>query len=117
MLLRRHQPAAHDESRLASPSRVPCGAAREGCRAPRATSRVLGCGQITTNHGDRKELRIRGLKELSGRVVPFFEAHPLRTAKRSSFNCFAEVISLMQGGEHLTVDGLARIRELASRMN
>jgi len=48
----------------------------------------FGCGQITVNHGDRKELRIRGLNELSTRVVPFFEAHPLRTVKRSSFRMF-----------------------------
>src|SRR5207249_3305621 len=27
----------------------------------------FGCGQITTNHGDRKELRIRGLRQLSER--------------------------------------------------
>jgi LAGLIDADG endonuclease len=75
------------------------------------------CGQITRNHGDRKELRIRGLRELSERVVPFFAANPLRTVKRSSFDCFAEVIRLMQRGEHLTMEGLARIKELASRMN
>jgi hypothetical protein len=49
----------------------------------------FGCGQITTNHGDRKELRIRGLKQLSEQVVPFFEAHPLRTVKRASFARFA----------------------------
>ena len=65
----------------------------------------FGCGQVTTNHGDRKELRIRGLKELSERVVPFFEAHPLRTVKRTSFERFAEVIRLMQRGEHLTTEG------------
>ncbi len=75
------------------------------------------CGQITVNHGDRKELRIRGLKELSERVVPFFETHPLRTVKRSSFECFAEVIRLMQRGDHLTTEGLTRITELAGRMN
>ena len=69
------------------------------------------------NHGDRKELRIRGLKELSERVVPFFETHPLRTVKRSSFECFAEVIRLMQRGDHLTTEGLTRIKELAGRMN
>jgi LAGLIDADG endonuclease len=75
------------------------------------------CGQITVNHGDRKELRIRGLKDLSERVAPFFKAHPLRTVKRSSFECFAEVIQLMQRGDHLTMKGLTRIRELAGRMN
>src|SRR3989337_2411027 len=77
----------------------------------------FGCGQITVNHGDRKELRIRGLRELSERVVPFFQANPLRTVKRSSFECFAEVISLMHRGEHLTQEGLIRIRELAGQMN
>ena len=77
----------------------------------------FGCGQVTVNHGDRKELRIRGLKELSERVVPFFQAYRLRTVTRSSFECFAEVIALMQEGDHLTTEGLTRIRELAGRMN
>ena len=77
----------------------------------------FGCGQITTNHGDRKELRIRKLRELSERVVPFFKANPLRTVKRASFECFAEVIALMEHGGHLTTEGLEKIRRLASRMN
>jgi LAGLIDADG endonuclease len=77
----------------------------------------FGCGQITTNHGDRKELRIRGVKELSERVVPFFQTHPLRTVKRSSFDCFAEVVALMRAGEHLTPEGLSKIRQLISQMN
>src|SRR5437879_7339597 len=51
------------------------------------------------------------------RVVPFFKANPLRTVKRSSFDCFAEVIRIMQRGDHLTSEGLTRIRELAGRMN
>jgi LAGLIDADG endonuclease len=77
----------------------------------------FGCGQITTNHGDRKELRIRGLRELRERVVPFFKAHPLRTVKRSSFDRFAEVVAMMDQGDHLTTEGLGRIRELAAGMN
>ena len=77
----------------------------------------FGCGQITRNHGDRKELRIRGLRQLSERVVTFFKAHPLNTVKRSSFKRFAEVIMMMERGEHLTLEGLEKIREIASRMN
>ena len=77
----------------------------------------FGCGQVTVNNGDRMELRIRGLKELSERVVPFFTMHPLRTVKRSSFECFAGVIDLMKRGDHLTMGGLAQIKELAGRMN
>ena len=76
----------------------------------------FGCGQITINHGDRKELRIRGLKELA-KVAAFFKEHPLRTVKRSSFDRFTEVIEMMEHGGHLTTEGLERIRQLASRMN
>ena len=76
----------------------------------------FGSGQVTVNHGDRKELRIRGLQQLS-EVVRFFKQHPLRTVKQSSFECFAEVIELMQQGDHLTEEGLTRIRQIISRMN
>jgi hypothetical protein len=78
--------------------------------------RFFGFGLITTNHGDRKELRIRGAEQLN-RVVGFFKAHPLRTVKRSSFESFAEVIAIMNRGEHLTEEGLQRIKDLTSRMN
>jgi hypothetical protein len=77
----------------------------------------FGCGRVTTNHGDRKELRIRGLKELAERVVPFFTANPLRTVKRSNFDCFAQVVAMMPGGEHLTTEGLVKIRQMVSQMN
>ena len=78
--------------------------------------KFFGFGQITTNHGDRKELRIRGLQQLL-QVVAFFKKHPLRTVKRSSFERFAEVIDMMKRGDHLTKEGLERIGTLAGQMN
>ena len=78
--------------------------------------RFFGFGLITTNHGDRKELRIRGAEQLN-KVVEFFRAHPLQTVKRSSFESFAEVITIMNHGDHLTEEGLQRIKDLAGRMN
>jgi hypothetical protein len=42
--------------------------------------RFFGFGQVTTNHGDRKELRIRGIEQLN-EIVKFFVSHPLRTVK------------------------------------
>jgi hypothetical protein len=78
--------------------------------------KFFGFGLVTTNHGDRKELRVRGLGQLS-EVVRFFRAHPLRTVKRLSFERFAEVIDMMNDGDHLTEEGLEKIRDLASQMN
>src|SRR5262245_12465161 len=78
--------------------------------------RFFGFGLVTTNHGDRKELRIRGIEQLN-KIVEFFKAHPLRTVKRSSFDSFAEVITIMNRGEHRTEEGLHRIKILASQMS
>ena len=76
----------------------------------------FGCGNVVVNHGDRKELRIRGLENLN-RVVEFFERHPMQTIKQKSFETFAEVIKLMNEKEHLTLKGLERIALLSSSMN
>lgn len=78
--------------------------------------KVFGCGKIKTNHGNRKELRIRGLDNLN-RVVRFFEENPLQTTKRRDFELFARIITLINKGAHLTREGLTEIAELASRMN
>jgi hypothetical protein len=50
-------------------------------------------------------------------VVPFFEDHPLRTAKRADFDRFSQVLQMMQAGEHLTEAGLRRIAAQTERMN
>ncbi len=60
--------------------------------------------------------RVRGIKHLKERVIPFFEAHPLKTKKRIDFMKFREVVLLMARGEHLTPEGIERIREIAARM-
>jgi hypothetical protein len=78
--------------------------------------RFFGFGLVTTNHGDRTELRIRGIAQLN-KIVEFFKAQPLRTVKRSSFESFAEVIAIMNRDEHRTEEGLRRIKILAGRMN
>ncbi len=78
--------------------------------------RFFGMGIVVKNHGSRKELRIRGhstLKEL----VRFFNKNPLRTSKQKDFEIFAQIISLMDQGKHLTRDGLKKISILRSKMN
>ena len=50
-------------------------------------------------------------------VVPFFEEHPLVTAKQSDFEAFASVLRMMQAGTHLHEDGLRRIAAVTERMN
>ena len=50
-------------------------------------------------------------------IVPFFEAHPLRTAKGGDFEKLARVLEMMEDDLHLTPWGLAQIAEIAQTMN
>jgi hypothetical protein len=76
----------------------------------------FGCGRVVVNHGDREELRIRGLDALE-HVVECFRRNPLRTTKRNDFEIFSKILSMMREQRHLTHDGLLEIAELASMMN
>jgi hypothetical protein len=50
-------------------------------------------------------------------IVPFFEEHPLHTAKRSDFEKFARILEMMEDDLHLTIDGLVQIAEITQTMN
>ena len=77
--------------------------------------RFFGCGHVGRNarHDDHREdlyrYSVRSLGDLIMTIVPFFEAHPLRTAKQDEFVRFATVVWLMSQKVHLTVDGLSQI--------
>jgi hypothetical protein len=75
------------------------------------------CGVVRRNHGDRMAYRVRGQKHLLERIIPFFVEHPLKTKKHVDFEKFRNVLLMMQAGEHLTRDGIERIRAVASQMN
>ena len=77
----------------------------------------FGCGVVRKNHGDRMCYRVRGLPHLLEKVVPFFLEHPLKTKKNLDFMKFRDALLLMEKGEHLTPEGLAKIRGLAAQMN
>ena len=77
----------------------------------------FGCGVVRRNHGDRMAYRVRGQTHLWERIVPFFVKHPLKTKKRMDFQKFKRVLRMMQAGEHLTPQGIEKIRDIAAKMN
>ena len=76
----------------------------------------FGFGEVTVNHDDRKEFRIRGLENLN-KIVEFFKNNPLQTSKERNFEIFSEIIGMMNNKEHLSEEGLHRIAKLAAKMN
>ena len=82
-----------------------------------ALKKFFGCGVVRQNHGDRMAYRVRGVEHLQERVIPFFEKHSLKTKKHLDFLKFRKVLMMMQRNEHLTLDGIEKIRQIASEMN
>ncbi len=83
----------------------------------------FGCGAVIENrrHDDHREpllrFSVKRRADLVSRVVPFFEEHPLRTAKRADFERFASVLREMQRGRHLDEVGLRWIARETEQMN
>jgi LAGLIDADG endonuclease len=83
----------------------------------------LGCGYVieNTRHDNHREpllrFSVKRRVDLTGIVVPFFEEHPLRTAKGLDFVRFASVLRVMQAGAHRTEEGLRWIARETEHMN
>lgn len=83
----------------------------------------LGCGRIYVNrrHDNHREdlLRycVRSQRDLRERIIPFFKVWPLRTRKQRDFELFCRVLEMMSSKEHLTENGLNRVRRVTSEMN
>jgi hypothetical protein len=82
-----------------------------------ALKEFFGCGVVRTNHGGRMAYRVRSLDHLNEKIIPFFDQHSLKSKKRVDFAKFRKVLQLMTMGEHLTGDGIEKIREIAVSMN
>ena len=82
-----------------------------------ALKKFFGCGVVRRNHAERMGYRVRALDHLKDAIIPFFEKHPLKSKKRIDFIKFRKVLQLMTKGEHLTVEGIEKIRAIAATMN
>jgi hypothetical protein len=75
------------------------------------------CGVVRTNHGDRMAYRVRAKEHLMEKIIPFFMKHQLKSKKRQDFLKFRRVLLMMETGDHLTAEGIEKIREIAGQMN
>lgn len=81
-----------------------------------ALKRFFRHGVVRPNHGDRYAYRVRDLQGLR-KICNFFLKHPLKTKKSIDFLRFHRILSMMERGDHLRLDGLLEIVKIAVRMN
>jgi LAGLIDADG DNA endonuclease family protein len=76
------------------------------------------CGGIRESRSDRTfKYEVRSVPELTERILPHFNAHPLLGAKRRSSEGLAQVCEMMWQGHHLGPEGMAEIVRIAYEMN
>jgi hypothetical protein len=84
---------------------------------------VFGCGRIVEQRriDDHRHpllrFSVKRRSDLMASVVPLFEQHPLRTAKRADFELFATVLRMMEAGAHRSEIGLRFIAKITEAMN
>ncbi|MBU0974128.1 LAGLIDADG family homing endonuclease [Patescibacteria group bacterium] len=85
--------------------------------------KTLNCGRIYHLSYERYgwnphvELKISSIKEIREKLIPFFQKHKLRGKKRKSFELFVKAAKVFENREHLTMEGIEKLREIRRSMN
>lgn len=76
-----------------------------------------GVGQVTPSGGSMCQYRIRGMDDIERELFPFLQSYPLVSKKSIDYDNFRLVHAMMRNGEHLTPEGLEKIRAIQMLMN
>lgn len=83
---------------------------------------TLGCGAIYDLNYDRYgwrphvKYKVSNIRDLTQKVVPFFERHHLQAKKAGSFRVFRTVVAMVAAKQHLSYGGFQRILKLREQM-
>lgn len=80
---------------------------------------TLGCGNIYYLNYERYKKwkphykhKVSNLKDISEKIILFFQKYPLQAKKKQSFAIFCKVAGLMKQKHHLNEIGIEEIRQL-----
>ncbi len=79
----------------------------------------FGCGVVRKKRGQNDNIycyKVRNQRHLMLHIIPFFEKHSLLTKKKIDFINFRRILLLMKKKEHLTSEGLKKIRKLREKI-
>ena len=76
----------------------------------------FGVGTVTARGSDCIQFWVGSLKDLQV-IVHHFDNYPLITQKWSDYQLFKQVVELMKGREHLTMEGLQKIVSIKAVLN
>jgi hypothetical protein len=81
--------------------------------------KLLDCGNIYRLDYERYakwpphvKLKVSNFKDISIKIIPFFQRYPLQAKKRLQFETFCQTAELIKTKQHLTPEGIAKIQAL-----
>lgn len=84
----------------------------------------FGCGSVyfqkdrRPNHQHCYRYEVSSRQDLSRKIIPFFRKHQLQLkSKRNDFEHFCVLVEMMETGDHLTEEGLVKMRGIKRRMH
>ncbi len=83
----------------------------------------FNCGAIyfqndrRSTHSSCYRFEVNSRKDIFGVLIPFFDKHPLRSAKMKNYLIFRKIVILIKDKKHLTKEGIDQVRRLKSAMN
>lgn len=84
---------------------------------------TLGCGRIYKLSYERYgwnphvELKVSSIDDISTKLIPFLKKYPLRAKKSKSFALFKRAVEIFNKKEHLTLEGIEKLRSIRKEMN
>lgn len=75
------------------------------------------CGRSEPSGKAAISFRVTKFKDITEKVIPFFDNYPLLGSKLKDFKDFKEITKLMASKGHLTPEGLIEIKKIKSSMN
>lgn len=85
----------------------------------RQIQKVFDCGNIYKLEYKRYEkwrphvkYKVSNIKDISDKIIPFFQIHPLQAKKKLQFEKFCKVAEMIQKKEHLIPNHIQKILEI-----
>lgn len=79
--------------------------------------KFFDCGTVNVRYIPRCDYIVQDINCLYKLIIPHFDTYPLLTIKHKDYLCFKECIKLIALKQHLTIEGLNKIKSLNLEMN
>lgn len=80
-------------------------------------AKFFACGRVEKRRTKACDLTINSLDSLEKKVLPFLSKYPLFGSKFLDYEDFFKVVEIMRTKNHLTEEGLQKIKNIKANMN